>query len=166
MHGVEKSEGGPVRARLDLFGRLLARNFSRQTRRPASWRRLRNTRAHTHGHRVRIERGWCWCANESQLPFPSPFCVFRSANKGSNSVDFRTCFSITIPREAAATAGKEEKKRRDTSKREKSILKYVTLKRKGGREEEDEKFSFERKEGINPSPLCLFYAWRRNIREN
>lgn len=77
------------------------------------------TRAHTHthGHRVRIERGWCWCANESQLPFPSPFRVFRSANKGSNSVDFRTCFSITIPREAAATAGKEEKKRRDTRKR-------------------------------------------------
>lgn len=120
--GVEKSKGGPVRARLDLFGRLLARNFSRQTRRPASWRRLRNTsnptRTHTHTHthtralreRERIERGWC----ANKLPFPSPFRVFRSANKGSNSVDFRTCFSITNPREAAAAAGKEEKNGRET----------------------------------------------------
>lgn len=62
--------------------------------------------------------------------------------------------------------GEKEERHEEASKREKSILKYVTLKRKGGGEEEDEKFSFERKEGINPSPLCLFYAWRRNIREN
>lgn len=62
--------------------------------------------------------------------------------------------------------GEKEERHEEASKREKSILKYVTLKRKEGGKEEDEKFSFERKEGINPSPLCLFYAWRRNIREN
>lgn len=66
--GVEKSEGGPVRARLDLFGRLLARNFSRQTRRPASWRRLRNTsnptRTHTHTHT--LTHGHCVSAKESR----------------------------------------------------------------------------------------------------
>lgn len=51
--------------------------------------------------------------------------------------------------------GEKEERHEEASKREKSILKYVTLKRKAGGEEEDEKFSFERKEGINPSPLPL-----------
>ena len=85
---------------------------------PSPQHKQPHAHAHTHTHthtralreRERIERGWC--ANE--LPFPSPFRVFRSANKGSNSVDFRTCFSITNPREAAAAAGKEEKNGRET----------------------------------------------------
>lgn len=78
---------------------------------PSPQHKRAHRHTHTHGHRERIERSRCWCANESQASFPSPFRVFRSANKGSNSVDFRTCFSITTtPREAAA--GKEEKNER------------------------------------------------------
>lgn len=85
---------------------------------PSPQHKQPHARAHTHTHthtrgpreRERIERGWC----ANKLPFPSPFRVFRSANKGSNSVDFRTCFSITNPREAAAAAGKEEKNGRET----------------------------------------------------
>lgn len=91
---VKKSEGGPVRARRDLFrrGRLLVWNFSRQTRRPASWRRrrLRHTHVPTPTVQTRENREVVLVSERAPGSFFLRF-AWCSANKGSNSADFRPC---------------------------------------------------------------------------
>lgn len=121
----EKSEGGPVRAWLDLFrrGRLLVRNFSRQTRRPASWRRLYKlyrTRTTTTSEYSRV--------GTASSSFLLRFATRFSVNKGSNSATSGDVFATEARTWDFINLTKKEKKRSKKKNTRKSKVRKVHTK--------------------------------------